>query len=274
MPTFLAWNLRHGGGGRGMPHIVLSLLEHAPDVILLSEFRSSTGGQIAGVLADHGWRHQHASEAPPGCNGLLIASRHPLRAVRTDPGAILGSQSLVPAAAFRRYAEVEIPALGLALANVHIPCDGKGLGRDAVFQILLEAARRRKGEAFVILGDLNAGRHHLDEGGDTFTCTRCLGQLAAIGYVDAFRRLHPEAREYTWYSHEGAGFRIDHAYVSAALAGRIRACTYSHRERTRKISDHSALLLTLVPHASEVRENGAVLSGFHAANSARAGAPA
>jgi exodeoxyribonuclease-3 len=245
MPTFLAWNLRHGGGGRGMPHIVLALLEHAPDVILLSEFRRSTGGQIAGVLADHGWRHQHAAEAPQGCNGLLIASRHPLRPVAPDAASILGSRSLVPPAVSRRYAEAEIPALGLAVASVHIPCDGKGLGRDAVFQVLLHTARRRRSEPFVLLGDFNAGRHHLDEDGATFTCTRCLGQLAALGYVDAFRTLHPAAREYTWYSHEGAGFRIDHAFVSAPLAPRIRACTYSHRERDRNISDHSALLLGL-----------------------------
>jgi exodeoxyribonuclease III len=242
MPKFLAWNLRHGGGSRAMPHIVLTLLEHAPDVILLSEFRATTGGQIAGCLADHGWRHQVSTEPPKGTNGLLIASRWALEQEEEDGG---GGAVLAPAACRRRYAEVSIPELGLALAGVHIPCDGRGLGREHVFGKLLGAARRRRNEGFVLLGDFNAGRHHIDEDGATFTCTRCLGQLAALGYVDAWRHANPAAREFTWYSHEGAGFRIDHAFVSRALGPRVRACWYSHQERARNLSDHSALMLAL-----------------------------
>jgi exodeoxyribonuclease III len=243
MPKFLAWNLRHGGGSRAMPAIVLALLEHAPDVLLLAEFRLTTGGQIAGVLADHGWRHQHSTNPPRGTNGLLIASRWPLRVV--DHSALSGARStvLTPVACARRFAEVEIPDLWLALAGVHIPCDGKGLGRESVFATLLDAARRRRDEAFLLLGDFNAGRHHLDEAGATFTCTRCLGRLAALGYSDAYRRLHPAGREFSWYTPQGAGFRIDHAFVSRALLPRLRACWYSHHERARNLSDHSALLL-------------------------------
>jgi exodeoxyribonuclease III len=245
MPTFLAWNLRHGGGSRAMPHIVLTLIEHAPDVILLSEFRTTTGGQIAACLADHGWAFQHSTDPPRGTNGLLIASRTPLHAIEHDADASRGSTLLAPAACRRRYAEVELPALSLSLAGVHIPCDGKGLGREHVFRMLLDSARRRHEQPFVLLGDFNAGRHHLDESGATFSCTRCIGQLAALGYRDAWRHLNPGDRQYSWYSHEGEGFRIDHAFISGALVPRLRACRYSHAERTRNLSDHSALVLTL-----------------------------
>jgi exodeoxyribonuclease-3 len=243
---FLTWNLRHGGGARAMPRIVLTLLEHSPDVMVLTEFRVHTGGQIAGVLADHGWRHQASTSPPQGVNGLLVASRTPLRTVQpsgnspTAPG--LKDHEVVRS---RRSIEVEFTGLDMALAGVHIPCDGKGLGREAVFQHIVGAARRRRDQSFILLGDFNAGRHGADESGSTFTCTRCLGELAAMGYTDAWRTSNGGKREYSWYGHDGAGFRIDHAFVSGPLKGAVRRCEYSHRERSSGLSDHSAMLLEL-----------------------------
>jgi exodeoxyribonuclease-3 len=241
----LAWNIRHGGGSRRMPEIVLRLLEHAADVVILTEFRRTTGGQIAGVLADHGWEHQVSTEPPAGRNGVLVASRTPLA-----PGGQLGASAVCTTLCTRdalreKLAEVELPVLGLTLAAVHIPCDGRGSGREAAFRAVLSAARRRRDRPYLIMGDLNAGRHHLDEQGATFTCTRCLGELASMGYRDAWRDGNGGEREYSWYSHGGSGFRIDHAIASAPLAERVRACWYSHAERESGLSDHSALLLSV-----------------------------
>ena len=235
MTKLLTWNLLHGGGPRRMPLIALSLLEHRADVVVLTEFRRTTGGQIAGVLADHGLMHQFSTEPPKGCNGILIASRAPVRPV---PPAASPSIS-------RRLAEVAIDDFGFTLAGLHIPPDGSGSARDAVFQATVDAARRRQEEAFILLGDFNAGRHRVDEEGETFTCTRLLGEIATYGYVDAWRSCHPETREFTWFSHEGRGFRIDHAFLSRPLSARLRTCELSHRERESGLSDHSALVLTL-----------------------------
>jgi exodeoxyribonuclease III len=242
--SILSWNLRHGGGSRNMPRIVLDLLEHAADVIVLSEFRRTTGGQIAGALADHGWLHQHSTEPPAGVNGMLIASRLPL-AVHTQEQPAVTCGRAARAAALR-LAAVEIA--GVMLIGAHIPCGGPGAERTArehVFQCLLSAARRGREGACVVVGDLNAGRHRLDEEGATFTCVRLFGQLAALGYVDAWRRLNPEGREFSWRSARGGGFRLDHALVSQALAPRIAWCRYAHECRESGVSDHSALLLGL-----------------------------
>jgi exonuclease III len=131
------------------------------------------------------------------------------------------------------------------LAGVHVPCDGRDSGRVAFFRSLVGAARSRAGEDYVLIGDFNAGRHRLDEEGATFSCVRFLGELATMGYADAWRTLHPEGREYTWYSHTGSGFRIDHAFVSPGLAPRLRSCWYSHQERELGLSDHSAMVVCL-----------------------------
>ena len=235
MPKLLTWNLLHGGGPRRMPAITLTLLDHGADVIVLTEYRRTTGGQIGAVLADHGLAHQFSTDPPKGCNGILIASR-----ARIEPA----DQPGLPATA-RRLAEVAIPDLGFSLAGLHIPPDGPGPARETVFQTAVAAAKRRRDDPFILLGDFNAGRHRLDEDGETFTCTRLLGQIATYGYVDAWRSCHPETREFTWFSHEGRGFRIDHAFLSAPLAPRLTACEFSHRERELGLSDHSALLLSL-----------------------------
>lgn len=234
----LAWNILHGGGSRRMPHITLALVEHDADVIVISEYRTTIGGQIRAVLADHGWRHQRCTDPGRGQNGVLLASRHPLR----DPG---DRTEFAHKICRRRWVDAEIPDLDLVVAGVHVPCEGRDSTRAAFLKGVIDTARRRLDDRFVLIGDFNLGRHHLDESGATFQNTAMLGKLATLGYVDAWRHLQPEGREYSWFSHEGAGFRIDHAFVAPNLAGSIVASWYSHEERDTGISDHSALLVTL-----------------------------
>lgn len=231
----LAWNIRHGGGSKRMPHIALTLLEHAADVVVLTEYRRTTGGQIAGVLADHGLEHQACSDPPPGKNGLLVASREP---IRVQPGLT------------HRWAEIVLPGTGLRILAVHAPHDTPGqasasTARTRFFQALVDKGRAHAGEPFVMLGDFNAGRHYLDEQGATLTCTYQLGVLASLGYVDAWRRFNPAGREFTWYSPQGGGFRIDHVFVSPPLRDSVEFCRYSHAERERGLSDHSAVVIGL-----------------------------
>lgn len=235
-PTFLTWNLRHGGGAARMPEITLALLGHAPDVVVLSEFRWTTGGQIAGVLADHGLRHHAGGEsagAAGGGNSVFIASRAP---IEPDGGA--------PAA---RRVGVRVPEWGVSLIGVHAPCSGRETDRKRTvfFRNLIDDARGRAHEAVLILGDFNLGRHRQDEDGATFRGTRFLGDLATCGYEDAWRARHTQTRDFSWFSHTGRGFRIDHALASRSLAARVRACEYDHSLRESGLSDHSALVVRL-----------------------------
>lgn len=251
----LTWNLRHGGGSRRMPEITLSLLEHRADVVVLTEWRKHTGGQIRGVLADHGLRHQHDTDPGRNSNGVLVASRHSIRIAGGDEG-FMGLGGGGPAglashrkAQKRRMVEAWVPDLQLTVIGVHVPPDGMngtpGAGRESVFRAAVEAARRNRDGGCILIGDLNAGRHYLDEEGATFSCTRLLGELASMGYEDAWRRANSSLREYSWFSHEGKGVRIDHALVSRALSPRVKACWYSHNEREQGLSDHSMMVLEL-----------------------------
>lgn len=69
--------------------------------------------------------------------------------------------------------------------------------------------------------------------------------IESAGFIDAWRARYPERREFSWYNHRGNGFRLDHAFCSAGLFASVRNVYYSHDERTRGISDHSAMIVDL-----------------------------
>ena len=70
--------------------------------------------------------------------------------------------------------------------------------------------------------------------------------------VDAYRSLHPDEVQYTWWDyragnfHKGLGLRIDLALVSGGLASRLVSCGIDRDYRKgTKPSDHAPLLLEL-----------------------------
>lgn len=62
---------------------------------------------------------------------------------------------------------------------------------------------------------------------------------------DAFRHLHPTAREYSWFGLSGRPYRYDHCFVSSDILALVDKCHYLHEPRELKLSDHSALIATL-----------------------------
>lgn len=231
-----AWNILHGGGPKRVPEIALAVLGHAPDVVVLTEFRVARGGQIRAVLADHGLSHQMCTTTGARDNGILAAANSPIvaRPDRWDRAAGKG-----------RWLDCSLPRLGLNVSGVHIPDDSKAAEKAMYWKFLIRLARERAMENWVVLGDFNSGRHGADEPGATFTCTQLLGQFTTLGFLDAWRSLHPRSREASWVSHKGAGFRIDSAFLSPPLHKRLRTSYFSHAEREEKISDHSPLIVEL-----------------------------
>jgi exodeoxyribonuclease-3 len=61
-------------------------------------------------------------------------------------------------------------------------------------------------------------------------------------WVDAYRALHAEGQDYTWWSNRGAarandvGWRIDYQFVTPNLRDALRACAIA---RTPRFSDHA-----------------------------------
>ena len=66
--------------------------------------------------------------------------------------------------------------------------------------------------------------------------------VAGHGWVDAYRALHPQGQDYTWWSNRGAarakdvGWRIDYQFATPALGKRAQACSICREPR---FSDHA-----------------------------------
>lgn len=114
-----------------------------------------------------------------------------------------------------------------------------------------EQAAASENAPFLLLGDLNTGNQIADKTpeGEKFACSARFDELASKdGLVDLWRLSNGvAAQEWTWTTRKN-GFRIDHAFGNAEFVRRYRpSCRYDHSTRDLKLTDHSALLLTLAP---------------------------
>jgi len=231
----LTWNILHGGGPKRLPEIILSLLAHQPDVVVLTEFRVSRGSSIRAALNDHGLEFHLTSRSSERVNGILLASRTPVEPV-VVPGAPGNG----------RWLAAYLPEHGgLTVAGVHVPDDADAPGKKAFWQFLLATAKLWTTQDAVILGDFNTSRRGVDGGPKSQRCSKLLENLLGLGYADAWRACNPEKAEFSWFSHDGQGWRIDTAFLSPPVQKMLQKAWYSQVEREAKHSDHAPLLLDL-----------------------------
>lgn len=227
----LTLNIRHGGGQRAST-IADAIVDSEPDIVVLTEFRENASAAIIrDRLAARGWTHQASSNPPARTNGVFVAARMPFAVGPTQLGVPEGDW---------RWLELEFGALRLVAS--YFPLSARKL---PYWDWFLERARERSDGQCVLIGDFNTGKHLIDEVGATFFGADYPIRLEELGWADAWRSLHPEDREYTWYSPKGNGFRLDYAWLSPSLRGSLRAASHLHETRTKAITDHAGLMVDL-----------------------------
>jgi exonuclease III len=227
----MTWNIRQGGGSR-LERIAAALARHEADVLVLTEYRGGEAGKrLRTVLNSLGYIHFSGMVPPPGCNGVLIASRHGFRDCGSLSAAVPEPWKLL---------EVQFPAF--RLAGVYMPNLRKKL---PYWEALVETlAGLAEGHA-VAIGDFNTCRAHVDEAGASDVTAHYMDTMETIGFADVWRRNYPDGREYSWFSTRGNGFRIDHAFCSKGLAVTVSRIYYVHEDRRSGLSDHAPLILEL-----------------------------
>jgi exodeoxyribonuclease-3 len=227
----LAWNIRAGGGSR-LAAISACIAVHDADVLILSEYRGGEAGtRLRAELARMGYQWHTTVVPPPPANGVLIAARQPFRELGPVSASVPEPWRMVTVAFGR------LRVTGVYMPNLH--------AKIPYWQALIEDLHPRAHLPTLALGDFNTCRAFVDEPGAIDVAARFMDEIEAIGFRDLWRHRNPHGREFTWYSHRGNGFRIDHAFFSRGLATRAGALRYSHTERAVGLSDHSALLLEL-----------------------------
>lgn len=238
----ISWNIRAGGGVRATL-IAQAIVDMQPDVVALSEFRGTEPSLlIAELLRDAGLVFQRNTIDPqaPAVNSLLVASRWPLRTLnlRNAP------------ANKRRWLHVNVAAPDpLAVMAVHIPNRVTGT-KYPFMDSIVDVLRAWRGPPAVLMGDTNSGQIGIDEESPAFNQTedQWLCTLRKFNWQDAFRLVHGDKREFTWYSPNGRnGFRLDQMFLHPSIARDV--VSFDHRwfgatkDRREVLSDHAAMVI-------------------------------
>jgi len=225
---FLSWNIQQGGGTRVLG-ILKFINEQKPDVLVLSEFRNNKQGIIIRQkLLEKGYFSQAVSLPYSDTNSVLIASKFPSD-TRLFVNTKMDFGHDVIAADYDAF----------HLYGVYLPHKKK----HKLFDLLqIEVVKYNPA---IIMGDFNTGKNFIDQKKDSFWYTEDLKKLEALGMQDAFRHIHGQVEAYSWFSHQGNGYRYDHIYVHEDLLPLVKNCDYIHKAREEKLSDHSPMVLEI-----------------------------
>jgi exodeoxyribonuclease-3 len=225
-------NLQHGGGAR-VKGLCEALGRLDADVLVLTEFRiGQRADALTAWLRERGYGQISHGGPPEKVNSVLVAARDGV--IRPRP---------LPVASTHAHRVVELTVGETLIVGVYFPCN---MIKDRFWRAeFLPYVASRVGEQCMVIGDFNTGKHRIDEDGATFFSADCIDALESDGWVDPWRARNPVAREFTWFSHTGNGFRLDHAYASPALVHRVAAAWYDHTPREARVTDHGALVVEL-----------------------------
>ena len=241
-----------------LPRVLEFIEEHAPDVLCLQETKSEAAAFPHDELAAAGYRA--ADHSGGRWAGVAVLAREPL--ALADPARGLPGE---PAQDECRWVEATVG--GVRVVSTYVP-NGRVVDSEWYAQKLdfLAAAAERvralraTGVPLVVAGDVNVAPEDVDvydpaafaaETHVTPPERAALQRLAdAGGLHDAFRVLHPDEQQFTWWDyraghfHKNLGLRIDLALVSDELAGRLARAGMErpYRKGTRP-SDHAPLLV-------------------------------
>lgn len=228
MLKILSWNIRQGGGTRSRK-ICDNLVASEAQLIVLSEFRNNkSGDRITKTLSQAGYKFQGFSGALGNTNSVAIFS-------------IIDGETLTFSDIDPKYSDniIAIKFEAFTVYGVYLPHKKKHI----LFDFLINEVSQDK--SAIIVGDFNTGKNFIDQKGSSFWYTEELRNLENLGCVDAFRHIHKDKKEFSWFSHLGNGYRYDHSYVSRSIVPIIKECYYLHSWREEKLSDHSPMILEL-----------------------------
>jgi exodeoxyribonuclease-3 len=157
---------------------------------------------------------------------------------------------------------------GIRLVSVYVP-NGQRVGSDKYayklqwFEALAAwlQAEMAAHPRIAVLGDFNVAPEDRDvhdpdawAGQVLFSDPEkaALRKLPELGFVDAFRLFEQPERSYTWWDYRmmafrrKMGLRIDHVFLSPALAAECRSCTIDlEPRRLERPSDHAPVICEL-----------------------------
>lgn len=234
------------------------LREHQPDVLCLQELKC-TADQFP-LLEVQAAGYQAEVFGQKTYNGVAILSKTAATdVVRGLNDGVEDEQARVIGATVN----------GLRIYSLYAP-NGQEVGSPA-YQYKLQwydrlgarlKAKYQATDSVVLCGDFNVAPEDIDvwnvqlfAGQTLFTEPekQALKQMTeSLGLTDVYRKIHPEAGKYSWWDYRMLGFpknhglRIDHHWVTAPVATRVKAAEIDREARKGKLpSDHAPVWVEL-----------------------------
>jgi len=226
-----------------------------PDVLCLQETKCVDARFPHRQFRAAGYEHVEFT-GEKAYNGVAVVSKHPIESV----------EKCLPADgadAPKRFIAGDIE--GLRIVNVYVP-HGTLLGSEKFVYKLKWIARLRKyfddnfrtEDSVLLCGDLNVAPHELDVWKPSLWANKlhftkperdALLDLKRWGFVDLFRQMNDEVREFSWWDYfhhsfeKDRGLRIDHIWTSPPLADMCIGCWIDKAPRAfEKTSDHAPVV--------------------------------
>ncbi len=233
------------------------LAQQNADVICLQELKAQAPDMSREMLQpDELFGYFHYAEKK-GYSGVGIYSRK-------QPDAIIEGLGIPDIDAEGRYIEAQFG--NLSVVSVYLPSGSSGDERQAVKFSFMERfyphlqKLRASGREVVICGDWNIAHQEIDlknwkgnrkNSGFLPEERAWMSKLLSEGWVDTYRRLHPDATDacYTWWSNRGqawaknVGWRIDYQIATPGIGEKAVATSIYKDER---FSDHAPLTVDYV----------------------------
>jgi len=231
------------------------LPEQQADIVCLQEIRVQPGDFDLAAHLPPGWRGWLACATRKGYSGVALLTPH-------APDAVVEGLGWAECDTEGRYLELRFGRL--SVASLYLPSGSAGAHRQAAKFAFMDhlgahlASRRQDGREYVLCGDWNIAHREIDlrnwkgnlKNSGFLPEERAWmeGLLTGQGWVDVYRRLHPDATDdcYTWWSNRGqaraknVGWRIDYHIATPGVALTARSAEVF---KGQWFSDHAPLTL-------------------------------
>jgi exodeoxyribonuclease III len=229
------------------------LAEQDADIICLQELKAQAADMTEQMLAPFGYHGYFHYAEKKGYSGVGIYCR-------TKPQRVTVGLGIAEFDAEGRYLQADFA--DYSVVSLYLPSGSSGEERQAVKFKFLDAFMpklcelKASGREVIVCGDWNIAHREIDlknwrgnkkNSGFLPEERAWLTTLFdEVGFVDAFRQLHPELEAYTWWSNRGqawakdVGWRIDYQIATPAIAQRATAAGIYKAQR---FSDHAPLLI-------------------------------
>ncbi len=223
------------------------------DIICVQELKAQAADMTPEMLAPDGYTGYFHYAEKKGYSGVGIYCRR-------KPDAIVEGLGIPEFDSEGRYLEAQFG--NLSIVSVYLPSGSSGEERQAVKFKFMAAflphlqALRASGREVLLCGDWNIAHTEKDlknwrgnkkNSGFLPEEREWLTQVFdEVGFVDVFRRLHPELEDeaYTWWSNRGqawaknVGWRIDYHIATPGFAAKAESASVYKEQR---FSDHAPL---------------------------------